>query len=68
VVLDPPGPEVAAGSGQVAVVVTGRTVVTTDAGQNSEVPLDERITLRLIGPMGPVNGSHWVVADVGTGS
>jgi len=68
VVLDPPGPVVAAGSGQVAVVVTGRTVVTTDADQNSEVPLDERISLRLIDPTGPVNASHWVVADVGTGS
>ena len=68
VVLDPPGPVVAVGSGQVAVVVTGRTVVTTDAGQTSEVPLDERITLRLIGPTGTANASHWVVTDVGTGS
>jgi hypothetical protein len=66
--LDPPGPVVAEGSGQVAVVVTGRTIVTTDVGQNSEVPLDERITLRLIDPTGPVNASNWVVADVGTGS
>ena len=68
VVLDPPGPVVAVGSGQVAVVVTGRTVVTTDAGQTSEVPVDERITLRLIGPTGTANASHWVVTDVGSGS
>jgi hypothetical protein len=68
VVLDPPGPVVAVGSGQVAVVVTGRTVVTTDAGQSSEVPVDERITLRLIRPTGTANASQWVVTDVGSGS
>ena len=68
VVLDPPGPVVAAGSGQVAVVVTGRTVVTTDAGQTSEVPVDERVTLRLIGSTGTANPSHWVVTNVGSGS
>jgi hypothetical protein len=64
VVLDPPGPVVAVGTGQVAVVVTGRTVVTTDTGQPSEVPLDERITLRPTGPTGTANGSAWVVTDV----
>ncbi len=68
VVLDPPGPVVAAGSGQVAVVVTGRTVVTTDAGLSSEVPVDERITLRLVGPTGIAKASAWVVTDVGSGS
>jgi hypothetical protein len=68
VVLDPPGPVIAAGSGQVAVVVTGRTVVTTDTGQSSEVPLDERITLRLTGPTSTANASAWVVTDVGSGS
>jgi hypothetical protein len=48
------------------VVVTGRTVVATDAGPFQEVPVDERITLRLIRSTG--NASHWVVTDVGTGS
>jgi hypothetical protein len=66
VVLDPPGPAVAAGAGQVAVVVTGRTVVTTDAEPSTEVPVDERITLRLIGPTG--SAPHWVVTNVGTDS
>ena len=67
-VLDPPGPVVPVGSGQVAVVVTGRMVVTTDIGQTSEVPVDERVTLRPTGPTGPPNASHWVVTDVGSGS
>jgi hypothetical protein len=66
--LDPPGPVVAVGSGQVAVVVTGRTVVTTDIGQTSEVPVDERVTLRPTGPTGSPNASHWVITDVGSGS
>jgi hypothetical protein len=66
-VLDPAGPVVAVGPGQVAVVVTGRTVVTTDADQSSEVPADERVRLRLIGPMGTANASEWVVTDVGPG-
>ncbi len=68
VVLDPPGPVVPVGSGQVAVVVTGRMVVTTDIGQTSEVPVDERVTLRPTGPAGSPNASHWVVTDVGAGS
>lgn len=83
VVLDPPGPAVTVGTGQVAVVVTGRTIVTTDVGPSAEVPVDERITLRLIEPPGTAtpNGTaspsgtasldeaaHWVVTDVGTGS
>jgi hypothetical protein len=71
VVLDPPGPAVAVGASQVAVVVTGRTVVTTDARPSTEVPVDERITLRLIGSPATVaagSASHWVVTDVGTGS
>ena len=68
VVLDPPGPVVPVGSGQVAVVVTGRMVVTTDIGQTSEVPVDERVTLRPTGPAGTPNASHWVVTDVGSGS
>ena len=68
VVLDPPGPVVPVGSGQVAVVVTGRMVVTTDIGQTSEVPVDERVTLRPTGPAGSPNASHWVVTDVGSGS
>ncbi len=68
VVLDPPGPVVEVGSGQVAVVVTGWTVVTTDADQSSEVPVDERITLRPIGPTGTANDSDWVVTNVGPGS
>jgi len=71
VVLDPPGPAVAVGAGQVAVVVTGRTVVTTDARPYTEVPVDERITLRLIGSPATVaagSASHWVVTNVGTGS
>jgi hypothetical protein len=68
VVLDPPGPIIPVGSGQVAVVVTGRTVVTTDVGQTSEVPVDERVTLRPTGLAGSPNASHWVVTDVGSGS
>jgi hypothetical protein len=66
VVLDPPGPALEVGTGQVSVVVTGRTFVTNDAGPSAEVPVDERITLRFIGS--PGNASYWVVADVGTGS
>jgi hypothetical protein len=66
--LDPPGPVVAVGSGEVAVVVTGRTVVTTDSGQTSEVPVDERITLRPVGPSGTPNASSWVVTRIGSGS
>ena len=66
--LDPPGPPVAVASGQVAVVVTGRTVVTTVTGPSSEVPVDERITLRPTGPECSANTSHWVVTDVGSGS
>ena len=68
VVLDPPGPVVVVGSGRVAVVVTGRTIVTTDAGPSSEVPVDERVTLRPTGRAGTPNASHWVVTDVGSGS
>jgi hypothetical protein len=76
VVLDPPGPAVAVGAGQVAVVVTGRTVVTTDARPSTEVPVDERITLHLITPrligspttVAAGSASHWVVTSVGTGS
>jgi hypothetical protein len=71
VVLDPPGPVVPAGSGQVAVVLTGRMVVTTNIGQTSEVPVDEQVTLRPTGPTGPTgppNASHWVVTNVRAGS
>jgi hypothetical protein len=68
VVLDPPGPVVAVGSGRVTIVVTGRTIVTTDAGPSSEVPVDERITLRPTGRAGTPNASHWVVTDVVAGS
>jgi hypothetical protein len=68
VVLDPPGPIIPVGSGQVAVVVTGRTVVTTDSGQTSEVPVDERVTLRPTGLAVSPNASHWVVTDVESGS
>ena len=67
-VLDPPGPIVPVGSGQVAVVLTGRMVVTTDIGQTSEVPVDERVMLHPTGSTGPPNSSHWVVTDVGSGS
>ena len=70
-VLDPPGPAVRVGAGQVTVVLTGRMVVTTVAGPSTEVPVDERVTLhlikpRLIGTTGSV--PHWVVTTVGTGS
>ncbi len=68
VVLDPPGPVVPVGSGQVAVVLTGRMVVTTDIGQTSEVPVDEQVTLHPTGPAGPPNASHWVVTNVKAGS
>ena len=68
VVLDPPGPVVPVGSGQVAVVLTGRMVVTTDIGQTSEVPVDEQVTLHPTGPAGPPNASHWEVTNVGAGS
>ena len=37
-------------------------------GQTSEVPVDERVTLRPTGPAGSPNASHWVVTNVGTGS
>ena len=75
-VLDPPGPAVGVGAGQVAVVLTGRMVVTTVDGPSTEVPVDERITLHLIKPRltgspGAVaagNAPHWVVTNVGTGS
>jgi hypothetical protein len=67
VVLDSPGPAVPVGSGQVAVVVTGRMVVTTNIGQTSEVPVDERVTLRPTGLAGSPNASHWVITDVGSG-
>ena len=64
------------GAGQVAVVLTGRMVVTTISGPSTEVPVDERITLHLIKPRrtgapGAVaagNAPHWVVTNVGTGS
>jgi hypothetical protein len=68
VVLDSPGPVVPVCSGQVAVVLTGRMVVSTDIGQTSEVPVDEQVTLRPNGPAGTPNASHWVVTDVGAGS
>ncbi len=71
VVLDAPGPAIAIGAGRVAVIVTGRTVVTTDHGPSMEVPVDERITLHLTTPW-PIEPTgtapHWVVTDVGTGS
>jgi hypothetical protein len=75
-VLDPPGPAVGVGAGQVAVVLTGRMVVTTVDGPSTEVPVDERITLHLIKPRltgspGAVaagNAPHWVVTNVGSGS
>ena len=68
VVLDAPGSVVPVESSQVAVIVTGRMVVTTDIGQTSEVPVDERVTLRPTGPSGSPNASHWVITDVGSGS
>ena len=76
VVLDPPGAAVEAGTDQVAVVVTGRMVVTTITGPSTEVPVDERVTLhlikpRLIEPPASVearSAPHWVVTNVGTGS
>jgi hypothetical protein len=76
VVLDPPGPAVGVGAGQVAVVVTGRMVVTTIAGPSTEVPVDERVTLHLISPhpitqrlIGSTGSApRWIVTNVGTGS
>jgi hypothetical protein len=68
VVLDSPGPVVPVGSDKVAVVLTGRMLVTTDIGHTSEVPLNERVTLHSTRPTGPQNTSHWVVTNVGTGS
>jgi hypothetical protein len=71
VVLDPPGPVLVVGVGQVAVTVTGRMVVSTDTGPFKEVPVDERITMRQVrsGAALPPDGTlHWVVTDVGTGS
>ena len=75
-VLDPPGPAVGVGAGQVAVIVTGRTVVTTIAGPSTEVPVDERVTLHLISPhpitqrlIGSTGSApRWIVTNVGTGS
>jgi hypothetical protein len=76
VVLDPPGPAVGLGAGHVAVVVTGRMVVTTIAGPSTEVPVDDRITLHLIKPhlitqrlIGTTRSApRWVVTNVWTGS
>ena len=71
VVLDPPGPAVGVGAGQVAVVVTGRMVVTTIARPSTQVPVDERVTLHLIKPwlIGTTRSApRWVVTNVGTGS
>jgi len=76
VVLDPPGPVVGVGAGQVAVVLTGRMVVTTITGPSTEVPVDERVTLHLISShlitqrlIGTTRGApRWVVTNVGTGS
>jgi len=75
-VLDPPGPAVGVGAGEVAVVLTGRMVVTTVAGPSTEVPVDERVTLHLITPrfigspgaVGAGSAPHWVITNVGTGS
>lgn len=66
--LDQPGPVVAVGSRQVAVVITGRTIVTADVGTSSEVPVDERITLHRMGPTGTASTPHWVITNVGSGS
>jgi hypothetical protein len=76
VVLDPPGPAVEVGADQVAVVITGRMVVTTIAGPSTEVPVDERVTLHLIKPhlitqrlIGTKRSApRWVVTNIGTGS
>jgi len=76
VVLDPPGPAVEVGADQVAVVLTGRMVVTTIAGPSTEVPVDERVTLHLIKPhlitqrlIGTKRSApRWVVTNIGTGS
>ena len=76
VVLDPPGPAVEVGADQVAVVITGRIVVTTIAGPSTEVPVDERVTLHLIKPhlitqrlIGTKRSvPRWVVTNVRTGS
>jgi hypothetical protein len=66
VTLDPPGPVIAAGNGQVAVLITGRIVVSTDDGPPSDVPVDERITLRQIPSGGSRPGVE--ITGVGTGS
>ena len=71
VALDPPGHRWQRRGGQVAVVVTGTvTVVTTDSGPAQRCRSTRRITLRWLidDRLGPANASHWVVADVGTGS
>jgi len=82
VVLDPPGPVVVVGVRQVAVAVTGQMIVTTNVGPPDAVPVDERITLRLVEPAGTASAggralpegvaagnsaAHWVVTDVGVG-
>jgi len=82
VVLDPPGPVVMAGVRQVVVAVTGQMIVTTNLGPPDAVPIDEKITLRLVrstgtasagrraSPEGVAAGNsatHWVVTDVGVG-
>jgi hypothetical protein len=66
VTLDPPGAVIATGNGQVAVLITGRMVVSTDDGPPSDVPEDERITLLQI----PSGSSHpgAEITGVGTGS
>jgi len=82
VVLDPPGPVVIVGVRKVVVAVTGQMIVTTNVGPPDTVPVDERISLRLVrstgtasagrralpdGVAGGNSAAHWVVTDVGVG-
>jgi len=82
VVLGPAGPVIVVGVRQVVVAVTGQMIVTTNVGPPDAVPVDEKITLRLVGSVsttsagrraspegvaGDNSATHWVVIDVGVG-
>jgi hypothetical protein len=67
VVLDPPGPALSVGSGQVTVIVTGTMTVTSDATPPTSVPISERVMLGHV-PESPVLRDRppggWVVTGV----
>jgi hypothetical protein len=48
VVLDPPGPALSVGSGEVTVIVTGTMTVTSGTAPPTSVPISERLVLRRV--------------------